>query len=272
MKPVLKYPGAKWNLAKWIISHMSPHTTYLEPFFGSGAVFFNKRPSTVETINDIDGNVVNLFRVLRERPGDLAEMIELTPWARDEYYDSCTGRTGDDLEDARRFLVRCWQAFGARLDARSGWRHEKKGTMRASTYHTWLNMHKRIMTAAERLRECQIENRPAADLIRDYNYPGVLVYADPPYPPQSRGTRLYAHEMTDADHVELLDALDAHPGPVLLSGYACDLYDNRLKHWRHETRRAQAEKGQAREEVLWLNPVAAKAQRQQTLFQEGADL
>src|SRR5690554_1056987 len=110
MKPVLKYPGSKWNIAKWIISFMPPHTTYLEPFFGSGAVFFQKPPSKVEMINDIDGNVVNLFRVIREHPEELAALIEMTPWARDEYYASYE-KTGDSLEDARRFLVRCWQAF-----------------------------------------------------------------------------------------------------------------------------------------------------------------
>lgn len=238
---------------------MPPHTTYLEPFFGSGAVFFNKPPSTVETINDIDGQVVNLFRVLREQPEELSRLIKLTPWARDEYYESCN-QTGDSLEDARRFLVRCWQAFGARLDARSGWRHEKKGTMRASTYHTWLNIDSRIMTAAERLRACQIENLPAIDLIRDYNYPGVLIYADPPYPLGTRGTKLYAHEMTDTNHIDLLDALDNHPGPVLLSGYDCDLYNDRLIHWKRVATSAMAEGGRARQEVLWMNQAAHKQQ------------
>lgn len=244
---------------------MPPHTTYLEPFFGSGAVFFNKPKSTVETINDIDGQVVNFFKVIRERPQELAALAYFTPWAREEYYDSCQ-TTGDSLEDARRFLVRCWQAFGARLDARSGWRHEKKGAMRASTYHTWLNIDKRIMAAAERLRACQIENRPAVDIVQDYNYPGVLIYADPPYPLKTRGTKLYAHEMTDADHEELLDALNNHPGPVLLSGYDCDLYNSRLKHWRKETVKARAEMGLERTEVLWINPTAAE--RQPGLFGE----
>lgn len=252
MKPVLKYPGGKWRLASWIISHMPAHTTYLEPFFGSGAVFFNKSPSKVETINDIDGQVVNFFRTLREQPEKLAEQIALTPWARNEYYTSWE-QTSNPLEDARRFMVKCWQAYGARLDARSGWRHEKKGTMRASTYHTWLTLDERIAAAAKRLRTCQIENRPAVNLIRDYNYPGVLIYADPPYPLGTRGTKLYAYEMSDADHLELLDALDAHPGPVILSGYTCKLYDERLPHWRRESIKSVADGGRKREEILWIN-------------------
>ena len=126
VKPVLKYAGAKWRLADWIGGLLPPHEIYLEPFFGSGAVFFRKAPARLETINDIDGNVVNLFRVLREQTEQLAALVELTPWARDEYYASYE-KSGNDLEDARRFLVRCWQAFGTMTAARTGWRHSATG-------------------------------------------------------------------------------------------------------------------------------------------------
>lgn len=231
---------------------MPAHTTYLEPFFGSGAVFFNKRPSKVETINDIDGQVINFFRMLREQPDELARLIELSPWSREEYCISWE-KTGVPIEDARRFMVKCWQAYGARLDYRSGWRHDKKGAIKASTYQSWGNIRERFAETAKRLQHTQIENCPAVDLIRAHHYPDTLIYADPPYPLSTRGTRLYAHEMTDSDHLELLDALDAHPGPVLLSGYACDLYDNRLSHWRRETITSVADGGRAREEVLWIN-------------------
>lgn len=126
VKPVLKYAGAKWRLAGWITEQLPPHEIYLEPFFGSGAVFFRKSAARLETINDVDGNVVNLFRVLREKPEQLAALIECTPWARDEYYASYE-QTGNDVEDARRFLVRCWQAFGTMTAARTGWRHSATG-------------------------------------------------------------------------------------------------------------------------------------------------
>lgn len=133
--PILKYPGSKWSLAKWIISHFPPHVTYLEPFFGGGAVLFHKKPSTVETINDIDGNVVNFFKVLRERRDDLAEVIEFTPWSREEFENILTGcsdetyfkRTGDELEDARRFLLRLWQSRGTKTSDRNSWRHDIQG-------------------------------------------------------------------------------------------------------------------------------------------------
>ena len=267
MKPVLKYPGSKWKIAKWIISFMPPHTTYLEPFAGSLAVFFNKPPSKVETLNDIDSNVVNLFRVIREQSEELAALIEMTPWARDEYYASYE-KAGEPLEDARRFLVRCWQAYGTKTNTTTGWRNDIGARKWINMPDQWRKLAGRITAIANRLMDAQIENQPALTIIERYQFPYVLIYADPPYLLETRNSTMYAHEMTDADHIELLNALDAHPGPVLLSGYACELYDNRLSHWRRETIKAQAEKGQARTEVLWINPVAAKAQKQQTIFQE----
>jgi len=120
---ILHYPGSKWSMAEWIISHMPPHTTYLEPFFGSGAVLFRKLPSAIETVNDIDGNVVNLFRVIRDRPNELSHAVRWTPYARDEYYTSYDD-AGDDLERARKFLVRMWQAIGAKTSDRTGWRSD----------------------------------------------------------------------------------------------------------------------------------------------------
>jgi len=214
--------------------------------------------------------VVNLFKVIRERPEELAALIEMTPWARDEYYASYE-RTGDELEDARRFLVRCWQAFGAKTCGQPGWRHEAKGTMRASTVSTWLVLPKRILDIADRLRQAQIENKNALELLKMYHYPDCLIYADPPYLLNTRSGKLYAREMTVKEHEELLEALNRHPGPVLLSGYACPLYDERLKHWTRKTAQAWAEGGRKREEVLWLNPVASELNeyRQLSLLDKG---
>jgi len=115
---ILHYPGSKWSMADWIIEYMPEHETYLEPFFGSGAVLFNKPSSKIETVNDLDGQVVNLFRVIRDRPEELAEKIRWTPYSRQEYYDSYE-TTGDELEDARRFLIRCWMARGAKTSDRT---------------------------------------------------------------------------------------------------------------------------------------------------------
>ncbi len=261
--PVLRYPGAKWQIADWIVSMMPKHDVYLEPFFGSGAVFFAKQPSRVETINDLDGNIVNLFRVIRERHRELADLIRFTPWARDEFLPligrcGVLQKSGDDIEDARRFLVRCWQAHGTRTSDRSGWRHEVQGMQGKNSSKVWQDLPYRIINTALRLKEAQIENRPALDLIERYCYPQVLIYVDPPYVMSTRRGRMYANEMTDNDHIRLLEALQQHPGPVLLSGYECDLYNDRLQNWSRHTRKSNAEKGQLRQEMLWLNPVAAK--------------
>jgi len=261
---ILHYPGSKWSMAEWIISHMPKHTTYLEPFFGSGAVFFTKEPSGVETINDLDGEVVNLFRMVRERPGELAYALRWTPYSRDEYIIAHQ-TTDDDLERARRFMVRCWQAIRPKTHSISGWRC--RHTMR-DAFHVkqWNSIADRIEIVSERLRDVQIENAPAERLIPRYRDPDVLIFADPPYVLETRYDRIYKNEMNDAQHEALLDLLESHPGPVLLTGYAHHLYDERLKHWQRMTNAGKPVNGQARTEVLWINPVAAGAAGQMAMF------
>lgn len=261
IKPILKYPGAKWNLAPWIISHFPAHAHYVEPFFGSGAVFFNKAPAKHEVINDLSGDVVNLFRVIREDGERLAALIEMTPWAREEYelsYAPCD----DPIERARRFVVRVWQAQGSLPSHTSGWRHygvsprmDSKGGPRGAFTQAWDAIPLYLLDAAQRIKLAEIEHDDAVLLIGRYQTETTCIYADPPYPLSTRSGKMYQHEMTDADHVLLLDALDRHPGPVVLSGYHCALYDDRLRHWSTREKQAQAEKGNTRTEVLWLNQV-----------------
>lgn len=265
IKRILHYPGSKWSMADWIIGHMPQHSTYLEPFFGSGAVLFSKQRSPLETVNDLDGEVVNLFRIIRERPDELARAISLTPHSREEYYQSYL-EAEDDLERARRLIVRLWQGRGGKTSHRTGWRSmiEMNGPLPGKE---WLKFPDKIAAVAERLIGVQIENQPALKLIERYSRPNVLIYADPPYIMATRTTSSYKHEMTEEDHYELITALDKHPGPVLLSGYGHKLYDDELKHWKRETKRAKAEAGAIREEVLWINPAAAEyGHVQQSLF------
>ena len=261
MRAVLKYPGAKWVLAEWIASHFPDTNHYVEPYFGSGAVLLSRAPAPHEVVNDLAGDVVNLFRTIRDQGAELAAAVEMTPWAREEYQAwGNDDSTDDPVERARRFLVRCWQAHGARIGNRSGWKHS--GTSLTCPVRLWQQLPVRILAVVERLRSVEIECLPALTIIGRYSTPDTLIYADPPYMWAARSDRIkgrksYLHEMTDADHAALLDALEAHPGPVVLSGYHCRLYDTRLAHWHVVERQAQAEKAKSRTEVLWLNEQAA---------------
>ncbi|WAA10315.1 DNA adenine methylase [Fervidibacillus albus] len=264
---ILHYPGSKWSLADWIIRHMPEHQTYLEPFFGSGVVFFNKPRSPLETINDIDGDVVNLFKMIRDQSVELARMIEWTPYSREEYYKSFESE-GTNVEKARRFLVRCWMARGAKTNVRTGWRHVIDFSKRPSSpAREWMTLPKRILSVAERLKGAQIENQMAIKLIKRYKRENVLIYADPPYVNGTRTNRHYKFEMSSEDHIELLEALNAHPGPVLLSGYDNEIYNKMLENWKKDVFTVRAEAGTKRTEVLWINRIAAEnGYLQQTLF------
>lgn len=263
MNPILKYPGAKWRLASWILQYMPDHESYLEPFFGSGAVFFNKTPARVETLNDVDGEVVNFFKVCRDKPDELSEKIRLTPWARAER-DAAYDPTEDSLERARRFAVRCWQTFGASPRKSNGWRNTIGKTIDGGHDNPklWKRLPECIAEASERLMQAQIENRPALEVMRRYNGENVLIYADPPYVRDTRTASgdAYNHEMTDADHEELLKVLGEHKGVVLLSGYDTDMYNDMLKGWSKEICNTLAEGGAKRKECLWINPAGTSDQ------------
>jgi len=230
--------------------------TYLEPYFGSGSIFFNKKRSMIETINDLDGNVVNLFKVIRDNPEELARLVEFTPWSREEYRLSYT-KTGNNLEDARRFLVRMWQAIGAKSSNTTGWRNNIKGNNGNLTQFS-CRLPGNIIDAATRLRHTrqslvQIENQPAVKLIKRHNQANVFIYADPPYLRSTRSSRIYACEMKDSEHVELLEVLKLHPGTVMISGYESELYNDSLQGWIKGKKQAQCEGGKKRQEVIWMN-------------------
>lgn len=256
--PVLKYPGSKWKMADWIISLMPPHKSYLEPFFGSGAVFFRKPPSRIETINDLDGEIVNLFRCIREKPEELERAVALTPYSRCEYEQAWSrfkeGGPCEGVEAARETLVRYWQSHGSTAVYKGGWKNDVAGREYAYDVRYWRKLPWQIEVTAERLKEAQIEQLPAVELIRRFRNPDVLIYADPPYLLSTRKGRQYIMDMVeDAQHVELLDALKNHPGPVILSGYDNELYDRHLQGWMKLNRKAVAEGGRARTETVWLN-------------------
>lgn len=255
LRSIIKYPGAKWRIADWIVNLMPEHKSYLEPYFGSGAVLFRKPPSRIETINDLDGDVVNLFRCVREQGEELAQAVALTPYSRLEYETAYErGDVTDPVERARLFLLRHWQGHGFRAYCRSGWKNDVAGREYAYAVRYWNRLPAWVADTVVRLKEVQIEQMPAVDLIRRFRRPDVLIYADPPYLRSTRKLKKqYRFEMTDSDHMELLEALKDHPGPVMLSGYDSALYNDTLAGWQKLQTAARAEKGLPRTETLWVN-------------------
>ena len=253
MNSLLNYPGAKWGMAKKIVSLMPAHRSYLEPFFGSGAVLFSKPMSTIETINDLDGDITNFFKVLREQPDRLAEAVSRTPYARDVFDDAHENHGTDDFDRAYRLAIRSKMGHGFKTRQKTGFKIDIAGRERAYCVRNWNRLPADLVEAAKRLKEVQIENRPALDLIRRFNRDNVLIYADPPYLMETRCCEQYRYEMSEQDHLDLLDALRQHKGAVILSGYPSEMYDRELKGWRRVGTRAYNQNADKRTEVLWCN-------------------
>ena len=258
MRAIIKYPGAKWRLAEWIIGHFPKHRSYLEPFFGSGTVLFRKSRSPIETVNDLDDDVVNLFDWIKRDPERLARVIALTPYARTEYERAYAAKDTetDSFQRAVYFYIRMMMGHGFRMTGEKvGWKNDVQGREAAYAARQWGGSPETIIKAAERLLGVQIENKPAIELIRRFNYPNVLIYADPPYVLSTRygNRKQYRHEMTDDDHAELLEALKAHTGPVIVSGYETDLYNDTLRGWHKESKAARTQTTAERVETIWMN-------------------
>ena len=261
MQTVLKYPGSKWSTAEWIISHFPEHHTYLEPYAGSMAVLFTKKPSAIETVNDLDWDVCNLFHCIQKDSEKLAALVSMVPYARSEYDDTFKINIDDlmckvdPFRKAARFLIQCWQGHGFRTNGyKVGWKNDVQGREAAYAVRNWYRLPGWILEITDRLKQVQIENRPALEVIKRHRYPKVLIYADPPYLLKTRTAKQYKHEMTEENHIELLETLLKHPGPVILSGYQSELYDEMLKGWHKETTKGRAEYyGQDRRETIWMN-------------------
>ena len=254
--------GGKFSHLEWLLPLLPKSHHYCEPFAGSGAVLLNRPPSAVETYNDIDGDVVNFFRVLRDRGDDLIRSISLTPFSREEFHIAITGSTQgiSDVERARRFYIRARQArSGLAQTATLGRWANCKDTSRAGmagVVSRWLGGVDALDDISERLQRVQIENRPALDIIRLYDSPGTLFYCDPPYLHSTRGdSKAYGYEMADTDHEALASTLNSIRGKAAVSGYRNDTMDTLFKGWR---RFDAAEKmshtiKQMRQECVWMN-------------------
>lgn len=255
-RPVLRWHGGKWLLAPWIIENLPPHRVYVEPFGGAASVLLRKPRAYAEVYNDLDCDVVNLFRVLRdvESGARLAELVRLTPFARDEQVEAYDP-TDDAVEQARKLIVRSFMGFGSNGTHRpTGFRanSNRSGTTPA---RDWFNYPEALAAVVERLRGVTIENRDACEVMAAHDTDEALHYVDPPYLPDTRDAGSdYAHELTADDHEKLLAFLRGLKGAVVLSGYPHSLYDDALPGWTRIERAALADGARARTEVLWINP------------------
>lgn len=264
-RPALRYYGGKWRIAPWIISHFPPHKNYLEPCGGAASVLLQKERSPLETYNDLDGNVVNFFRVLRDRPDTLIEKLRLTPWAREEYLTSLQPVIGPmrdsdrEVEQARRFFVSMWMSM-------QGGHHEKtsktfKIQKRADYVYTlscqqWVT-YRDLSFVALRFDGVQIENRSALDIIPRYDNEDALIYFDPPYVAETRSQdNIYCLEVSEQFHVDAAALLRDAMGFVVVSGYACPLYTElyEVYGWHRVDKETQTNSGGKRIESLWLSP------------------
>ena len=259
-RPVVRWHGGKWLLAPWIIGHFPTHRVYTECFGGGASVLLRKPRAYAEVYNDLDGEIVNLFRVLRgAQAGDLLDALRMTPFAREEFTTAYLP-TGDEMERARRLVIRSFMGFGS-----NG--HQKKTGFRANSNRSgttpardWVGYPDALALAIERLRGVTVEHRDACDVLRQHDGPAALHYLDPPYVASTRSDDKadYAHEMGDDAHRELLAFVATLKGMVIISGYPSDLYEAGLQGWLRVERSALADGARKRVEVLWLNAAAAK--------------
>lgn len=275
-RPILRYHGGKWLLAPWIIANMPKHKVYVEAFGGGGSVLLRKDRVSAEVYNDLDGLVVNIFRVLQDpaKAEQVCRRLSLTPYARSEFERTYTD-PADDVEWACFMIMRSFMGHGTDSigrTCRTGFRG-KMTDSRALPSQTWSRWPASVAEFVARLRGVVIENRNANEVILRMDTKSTLFYVDPPYVTSTRsslaGGRARGHgyrcELTDDDHVALAEVLHGVKGMVMLSGYRSALYDDLYGRWCRMERSAMADGSKVRTECLWFNPAAERRRPQQHL-------
>lgn len=260
----MRYHGGKWKIAPWIIKHFPQHDIYVEPFGGGASVLMRKRPSRAEIYNDLDGEIVNVFRALRDpqQAKVLADMCAFTLYSREEM-ELANTESSDPIERARRTLFRAWASFGSAgaTRGRTGFRtYTKPDAKYTPVTASWNRLPASILNFTNRLRNVIVENRPAIEVMLQHDTSETLHYVDPPYLPETRsfdGGRYYRHEMTIDQHKELLTNIQELEGHVIISGYSSELYNMALSSWKKIkccTSGSSRFGSVARTECLWIKP------------------
>lgn len=275
-RPVVRYHGGKFRLAPWVMSHFPPHLIYTEAFGGAAGVLIQKPRAYAEVYNDLDGDVVNLFVVIRDPDlrDRLVHDLVTTPYARAEF-ENAWKPSIDPVERARRLVIRAMMGFGSAgaTKGTTGFRIDTKREYETAQ-HTWAMYPHHLAAVGARLSGVLIENRPAIEVILGHDTPETLHYVDPPYVHETRcrvnatnANRGYRHEMNADDHLRLLDVLRTVEGMVVVSGYQTDIYDEALRGWEKRTTSARISGGRGtgvRNEIIWMNPACSASLRGET--------
>lgn len=285
-KPLMRYHGAKWRLAPWIISHFPQHHCYVEPFGGSAAVLISKEPSAREVYNDKNDEMVNLFNVIRcdvMRP-QLLRLLTMTPYSRTEFEwakePSSHNRNGHGeikagapaITEAHKLLVRAQMGFGSAGATRgnTGFRLDTARTG-TSLQALWGELPEVVLMVTERLRNVIIENADAYHIIEQHDRSDTLFYLDPPYMLDTRTNKdsYGKFEMSESEHVRLLELTQKSKGMFVISGYDNELYNDTLAGWTKSSRQTaiSSRNGSGkRTEVLWISPNCE--QQQPDIFED----
>lgn len=245
-RPALRYFGGKWMLAPWIIENMPPHQVYVEPFAGGASVLIRKPRSATEIYNDLDGEIVGIFRVI--------QLLKRTPYSRAEYLLAFEP-SRDPVIRAQRAIIRAYMSIHhiALFDM-----SKSSGFASARGHESWTRYPRCLSAVCKRLQGVVIEQRDAFRVIDLNDSLETLFFVDPPYLPSTRcsGDARYRNELSDTDHVRLLERLNAIQGRAMISGYPSKLYDEMLDGWERleKPHFARANGSRKAIEVLWISP------------------
>jgi DNA adenine methylase len=267
------YYGAKLRVASRIVRKLPPHNAWVEAFCGSAALTLAKEPAPIEIINDLDGQIINLFQQLRNNAKALCRLVALTPYARAEFqYARKSNKNDSPLERARKFLVASMMTINGTVGSptKSGFSFSQSYARhgREARVNRWYNLPERLSKVAERLRSVRVENRDARELLKIFsNRPATLVYLDPPYFINRR--HRYAIDTNDEQfHRELLEICSKARCMILISGYNNVVYSKLLSSkngWQRytvpTTTRDTKGRDYCRTEVLWKNKYYIKAEK-----------
>lgn len=254
MRPLLNYYGSKWNAADWIMSHFPEHKIYVEVFGGSASILLQKQRTSREVVNDLDDEIFNLYRVVRNKGGALKRALSLTPFSRSEYNLAYKPAKGD-VERARRACVRAYMGIGNSITRKSGIRIGTKSM--TCTARSWQSYVESLDEIVERFRGVLIENDDYREVIRRYDTPDTLFYLDPPYVASTRSCwEQYKHDWADKDHIEFLDVIRGIKGMAVVSGYDHEFYD--CLGWVRHQREFKTQKKTRKTETIWINDNAVK--------------